>query len=238
MPGLRSWLLARWDRTRSVIRAPRVRISIQGDDEAYAAYRTFTARHPRVLVTERKRWGVALLAVPDTFDEYLAGHSRQLLRQKRRLAEKAGFRYASVAPQDHLEDILGINRSAPSRQGHPMSERYLDPELVGRMFVGRSTIPGIVDADGRLRAYLVGLDLGEVYVFSNILGHADDLERGVMYLLVSEVVRARIDARRTVGQPTWVMYDTFWGASAGLAYFKERVGFHPYTVDWRWAGVA
>jgi hypothetical protein len=30
------------------------------------------------------------------------------------------------------------------------------------------------------------------------------------------------------------MYDTFWGASPGLAYFKERAGFRPYTVDWVW----
>jgi hypothetical protein len=34
------------------------------------------------------------------------------------------------------------------------------------------------------------------------------------------------------------MYDTFWGASTGLAFFKERLGFRPYTVDWAWRELA
>ena len=30
------------------------------------------------------------------------------------------------------------------------------------------------------------------------------------------------------------MYDTFWGAKPGLAYFKRRTGFEAYTVNWVW----
>ena len=55
-----------------------------------------------------------------------------------------------------------------------------------------------------------------------------------MYLLVSEVVRACIESRTAPGSPLWLMYDTFWGASRGLAFFKERLGFRPYTVAWHW----
>jgi hypothetical protein len=75
---------------------------------------------------------------------------------------------------------------------------------------------------------------GDSVVISMILGHADALEHGVMYLLVSEVVRATMDTRRPDGSPHWLMYDTFWGAAPGLAYFKQRLGFEPYTVAWSW----
>jgi hypothetical protein len=53
-----------------------------------------------------------------------------------------------------------------------------------------------------------------------------------MYLLVSEVIREHIERRGPDGLPIWAMYDTFWGAAPGLAYFKRRFGFAPYTVTW------
>jgi hypothetical protein len=73
-----------------------------------------------------------------------------------------------------------------------------------------------------------------VIVLSLILGHSEDLEHGTMYLLVSEVIRESIERHATSDRTIWVMYDTFWGASEGLAYFKERCGFQPYTVRWEW----
>jgi hypothetical protein len=231
MEGLRE----RWKRSIAVLRAPRVRIEVYGDDEARAIHRAFTARHPRFRVVPRKRWGVALLRLPDAFDEYVGGHSKKVLRQKRRLAEQHGFRYTVVPPDHYIDDILAINRSAPTRQGRPMPESYTDREQVIRTFQGRTAIHAILDADGRLRAYAIVPVIGDAFVFSTILGHADDLEHGTMYLLVSEVIRTFIHVRRATGSPTWAMYDTFWGASKGLAYFKERLGFRPYTVDWVWA---
>jgi hypothetical protein len=226
-------LRARWKRTLTVLRAPRIRIEAYGDARARERYLSFTARHPRYKVMASKRWGVALLQLPDTFDEYL-GRSSSHLRRKHRRAEAAGFRYAVVTPQDHVDDILEINRSAPIRQGRQMSESYLDRQQVERSFEGQSAIHGVIDGDGQLRAYAVTITVGDACTFVRLLGHADDLERGIMYLLISEVVRTCIDVRRTNGSPRWLMYDTFWGANEGLAYFKERMGFRPYTVDWVW----
>jgi hypothetical protein len=225
----------RWDRSMAVLRAPRVTIAMYGDQEARAAYEAFTARHPRFRVTSAKRWGVALLVLPDSFDDYVAGSSKAYLRRQSRRAEKAGYRHASVDPLDHLDEILEINRSAPSRQGRAMTASYLDRDAVARTFGHRAAIEGILDKEGRLRAYADALPLGDVILLSRILGHADHLEHGTMYLLVSELVRAAIERRRRLsGEPTWVMYDTFWGASRGLAYFKERCGFMPYSVKWVW----
>lgn len=233
LPERAHHLLERWRRTVAVLRAPRVRIELYGGDEARAVYRAFTARHPRFKVTAAKRWGVALLRLPATHDEYLRSASR-LVRRRRARAIATGFRYVTVSPMAHLDEILEINHSAPSRQGRPMQPSYLDREQVVRGIGARNLIHGVVDSSGRLRAYADVLDIGDAFTFSFLIGHADDLERGIMYLLVTEVVRRCIDARRAGGSPMWLMADTFWGASEGLAYFKERAGFQPFTVDWVW----
>ncbi len=233
MSGRVSRLRGRWQRSRTVLLAPRVRIELFGGDEARAAHRAFTTRHPRFRVTAAKRWGVALLRLPDSFDAYLAGAS-SLVRRRRAAATKAGFRYAVVDPNDHLDEIIEVNRSAPARQGRPMASVYTDRGEVVRTFARHEPIDAVLDGSGRLRAYAVVPDLGDAFVFSFILGHADDLERGITYLLATESIRRAMDRRRPDGTPGWFMYDTFWGASDGLAFFKERLGFRPYTVDWRW----
>ena len=229
-------LRRRWDRARMVLGAPRIAIDLYGDEQAEAAYRAFTARHPRFKVTSAKRWGAALLRLPESLDAYLAASS--LPRRKRRQALKAGFRHEVVHPLAHLDDILAVNRSAPTRQGRAMSAGYVDPDAVARSFARDQPIDAILDAEGRLRAYAVVPDLGDAFVFSQILGHADDLEHGIMYLLVSEAIGRCIDRQRPDGSPHWLFYDTFWGASDGLVFFKQRLGFTPYTVDWRWRDAA
>ena len=227
-------LRERWERTRLVMGAPRIRVELFGDDEAKSFYTTFSAPHPRFRFTQAKRWGVALLDLPRSFDEYLAGGSREYVRRQRRRAEKAGFHYAIVSPLDHLDDILAINRSAPTRQGRPMREAYLDRERVRDSFIDRPEVHGVLDADGRLWAYAATDRMGDAYLVGILLGHADVLAQGAMYYLISEVVRWCIGSRAADGTPHWLMYDTFWGASKGLAYFKERMGFRPYTVEWVW----
>ncbi len=226
-------LRERWQRTLAVAHAPHVQIEMFGGEEAREIFRRFTSRHPRFRVTTYKRWGVALMRVPDTYDDYLSNCSR-IVRRRRSHAERSGYRYQIVSPNDYLDEIVEINRSAPTRQGHAMAEHYVNRKQVIRTFEGRASIHGILDASGVLRAYALVLDLGEAFAFSLLIGHAEALDDGVMYLLVSEVIRSCVDARQLNGTPTWLMCDTLWGASKGLAAFKERLGFRPYTVAWAW----
>jgi hypothetical protein len=234
MSDRKNHLHERWQRTLTVLRAPRVRVEVYGGEEARALLRSFAARHPRFRIIQNKRWGVAMISLPESFDDYLRGRSKTALRQNRRRALDAGFTYAVLSPQDRFDEILEINRSAPIRQGRAMAANYSDREQMIRSFEGQTKIRGIVDAQGRLRAYALVVRFGDTIVFGRILGHADDLHYGTMYLLVSEAIRESIDLKRATGSPLWAMYDTFWGATKGLAYFKERVGFRPYTVDWVW----
>lgn len=233
-PSRSEALRERWQRTLTVLRAPRVRIEAYGDDAARETYLAFTARHPRFRVTQTKRWGVALLPLPATPEEYLATVSRQA-RRNRTKALEAGYRHVAVAPLDHVDEILEINRSTPARQGRPMAALYLERARVVDAFRSRPLVHGIVDAGGRLKAYGDIIDIGGAYTFRYLIGHATDLRAGIMYLLMTEIVLDCIRMRRPDGSPRWLMADTFWGATPGLAYFKDRTGFRPFTVRWAWS---
>jgi hypothetical protein len=234
MSDVKTRLQVRWQRSQMILRAPRVRIDLFGDADVLETYQDFTARHPRFRFTSAKRWGVALLRLPDDAATYLGGRDRQAIRTNRNRAEKAGYHYEVVSSEDYLDDIVEVNRSAHARQGRPMGEAAYDRDEVARAFDGHGRIHGVIDQGGRLRAYAVTPNLGDCVVISVILGHADALEHGVMYMLVSGLVRTTMDGRDPDGTPHWVMYDTFWGAGAGLEYFKRRLGFEPYTVSWAW----
>jgi hypothetical protein len=175
-----------------------------------------------------------MLALPESVEEYLGGRSRELVRQKRRRALSRGFTFRPFDASQHVADVLEVNRSAATRQGQPMLHSYLDEPAVRRFCKAAETMFGVFDAEGRVRAYTYAPVVGESGVFVRLLGHAADLEAGTMYLLISEVIATYIDEKRERGNPRWAMYDTFWGGREGLAYFKKRLGFQPYRIDWVW----
>jgi hypothetical protein len=232
-PGRVGGLRERWDRAKVILRAPRVRIEVYGDSEVRSVYKAFTARHRRFKMTSAKKWGVALLPLPESGDAYLASVSR-LVRRQRTKALSLGYRHLELPPGERIDQILAVNRSVPDRQGRPMDSIYVERERVVASIGARPLIHAIVDSDGTLQAYADLIDLGGAFTFSYLIGHADHLGDGIMYLLVAEIVRTCVEARRPDGSPAWLMVDTFWGARPGLANFKERTGFRPYTVDWAW----
>jgi hypothetical protein len=217
-----------------ILTAPSARVELFGDSASRRIYESFTARHPQLRVVPRKRWGVAILALPDSLEEYLSGGSRVLIRQKRRRALSHGFSFRPFDASQHVADVLEVNRSAAARQGQPMPHSYLDEASVRRFCHAAETMFGVFDAAGRVRAYTYAPVVGEPGVFMRLLGHAADLEAGTMYLLISEVIATYIAEKQQRGNPRWAMYDTFWGGKEGMTYFKKRLGFQPYRVDWVW----
>lgn len=101
---------------------PRVEICIGGGEKCIDFYRYFTQMHPRYRVIRNKVWGVALLALPDTFEEYLRGKDKQALRTNRKHALAQGYYCDQFLPTEHLSEILAVNRSKPARQGVPWIE--------------------------------------------------------------------------------------------------------------------
>jgi len=217
---------------------PRVTIEMSGDDGCLLLYRHFTRRHPRYRVIRNKAWGVALLSLPDTYEAYIAGGARRHMRGHVSRATRGGYTFGPLDPLASLDEIMDINRSAETRQGRPMHPDYLDGEAVATYLRGAGEVYGVRDSDGRLRAYADLRQCGAIACMSRLLGHAEHLAQGVMYLLLAGIIRSLIERRSATGQPTWFMYDTFPGASVGLAQFKRAIGCEPHRVTWRWSGVA
>ncbi len=213
---------------------PEVTIQMSGGEASRKMFEFFTQPHPRYRLIQNKRWGAGLLPLQERFEDYLKGKDKQALRTNRRRSVSLGFRFDVFHPDRYLNDILAINTSLQVRQGQPMDADYLSLERLKLWIQDKPEIYGIFDGRGVLKAYAHAPVYGEVFILSRLLGHADDLENGIMYFLISEVVREMIERKGRQGEPLWAMYDTFFGASPGLRFFKERLGFKPYKVRWVW----
>lgn len=221
-------------RIRSLRGLPRVTIHMHGDTDAERAYRSLTARYPYLPFIQLRRWGVALVPLPMSFADYLKGPAKQAVRTNRNRSIANGYTFKVISePSMHLEDVMLIHSSSPSRQGRAMDDDYLDIAAVQRSLASMVFMCGVLDPDYHLRAYISVRTYGEVVILSRLMGHTDDLDKGVMWFLVSETIREIIDRRRA-GIPIWCMYDMFVGIAPGLRYFKERLGFQPYNVTWKW----
>ena len=169
-------------------------------------------RHARFPLVQRKRWGIALLELQETFDGYFSAPDRSLLRRKARRSEKKGYRYDRFLARSRLDEMLAINASAPERQGRAMDDAYLDAEAFARSL-------GATWAGGSDEAPPEPLDAAIIFATCScfrLLGHEDHLDEGVMYLSISEVARDDGAPRRD-GSSGLGMYDTMVGAARGSA---------------------
>jgi len=215
-------------------RLPSLAIEMSGGERCRGLYEAFTRRHARWRVVRNKAWGVALLSIPERYEEYLRAPDRSHLRREVNRATRAGFTFARIDPLARLDELLAINGSAEERQGRPMHPAYMDEQAVRSYFERASDVFGVTDAAGVLRAYLCLRTCGEVVCVERLLGHADALKQGVMWVLLTGAIRELVEGRQDEGQPSWLMYDMFAGASPGMHQFKHWIGFEPYRVSWSW----
>jgi hypothetical protein len=196
-------------------------------------FESFIQAHPRLPIIQCKKWGVALLKLPEEFDDYLKKHKHA--KKHRHKCIKSSYRFGLIDPMDYIEDIMAINGSSPQRQGNPIFKEYLQVEDVRSYFDQVSgTIFGVFREDGVLVAYHHFTICGDVCVSNRIFGHADHLKCGIMYYLMTETIRYLNDFKNRNGYPIWAMYDTTWGASQGMLQFKKTLGYTPHNVIWVW----
>ncbi len=219
-------------KTYDVLKAPWVEIAMFGNSHAREMFETFTGPHPRFPFIQYKVYGMALLRLPPSFEEYLSTHKG--VRKSRKQSQNAGYTFHSLNAMEHYEDILAINQSSQTRQGERMFKNYIDPNLVRDDCERVPQMHGILRPDGTLAAYHQTILLGDMYYGHRALGHAEDQKKGVMFHLWSEIIRIFIELRDKNGYPVWSGYDTFWGASEGMLAFKTKLGYAPHNVKWVW----
>lgn len=172
----------------------------------------------------------SVMKLPGTIGEWKAEH--RTARKRAMRAERLGYRFDVVSRHEHADDIWAINLSMPERQGRPMSDGYHDRPSetpLPAYACSRHGIHtyGVLSSSGRLVAYLWMYRAGELALVSSILGHADFLDDGIMYLLFQGAVEQEI----ANGQGA-IVYNRHDSGTDGLRFYKERVGLAERRVSW------
>lgn len=176
----------------------------------------------------------AMLRIPENHARYLESigdKARNMIRK----AQRHGYEYRQVDPDDYLDDVLAIRTSDPVRQGKPIPDYYKvrpvkvidEPFCNGCEYHGEGFY-GVFQGE-RLVAYATIFFYGELAQVNHILGHAEHLQEGIMNLLVSEMVADLIRNRPWVRAINY-LYPHSSKASSGIGLFKRSIGFAPEKV--------
>lgn len=212
-----------------IVKLPIVSVVLDHSEEGHRLFRAFTRLHPRYLIFRQKTIGVALIKLNDfenaeAFTQSVNGKNSAAYFSRK--ATRAGYTFRSINPNEMAEAIFEINSSAGSRQGREMDASYKSklnyPMNENNLYFG-------VFKDNLLVSYLWVVKSGELALLNRLLGHADHLNNGIMYQMVTSYAEQEL---REKGRTRFVMYDTFFGAGDGLKMFKTRCGFNPYRVKW------
>ena len=208
-----------------------VEIHLEGDCETSSHCAALAKQLHEQLDSGAYRWPCSALELPESLGAYLV--ERRTARKRANQAQRLGYRFERIDRSLFEQDVFEINTSAPERQGRPMSAGYLQPVTFSPL--PDYTCPrhgihtyGVLDAGGSLRAYTWVYRVGELVMFSSILGHADHLEREIMYLLMVGALGVEI----TEHGPGVAWYNRHDSGTEGLRFFKERCGFRPVECRW------
>lgn len=191
----------------------------------------FTAPHPRLTGYGTYEPGASILILEsyESWWEEVGYYTRRKVRR----ALRSGYVFEEIDRRNYLDDIYAINTSMQERQGRPMTGAYLErpkpyPPLPTFECPRHQLKTYGVLKDSTLVAYTWVYQIGEMCLFSTILGHGAHLNEGIMFLLIAESLR-----RLTAEAGTrYAMYNMHWSGTEGLRFFKERMGFAPYRVHW------
>lgn len=194
-----------------------------------------------------------------SYEDYIASVKKRykgnVVRDARK-SDKAGFICRPFPRALFLPDIVEINHSKDERCGKPMREAYLKSleEMGGpprkHVELESPDCPvhydrwwgifapeegyqqGEVTTNEKLLAYIDFRRLGDLAIYSLILGHGDYLKHGVMYRLhfaIMEWLCAReSDLTRGV---TALMYAGFYQGGHGLQLWKKKTCFEPVMLQ-------
>jgi len=228
-------MVALWHKYRALLgelrRMPRVRLQFQAHlnpTEVRATYLSFTKPHPRFPLVPHKSIGVALVNLrqfdsPERYLDEIGGKNRGASFAKR--ARKRGYTFAPIDRNAYVDQIHAINTSLTERQGRPMSAAYTTrsehfDQLPNYRYYG------VFSPCGKLVAYANMGYYGDFAALAQLMGYRNN--DGIMHLLIVDLVSSLI----TEGRARFLMYDTYFGASAGMQSFKRMLGFQPHYVSY------
>ena len=172
----------------------------------------------------------SVMPIPELAAEWRDEH--KTARKRAAKCRDLGYRFRLVKRHRRADEIYAINTSKAVRQKRPMSAGYLQPP---------STTPdlhypcrrhgihayGVEDSAATLVAYLWLYRAGQLALVSQILGHADHLDNGIMFLLWEGMVTVE-----SWDPDGFIVYNRHDSGTPGLRFYKERVGLEETAVRW------
>jgi SAM-dependent methyltransferase len=225
-----------WKTLKATIWTDIVTVSMFGSEHAQERFRYFSSPHPQFPLIPRKSLGAAMINLQGSYADYRSSRLSYLAKRKLTLAKKRKYSYAKIDAVSAIDEIMEINVSRPERGGRPMDPLYFSRSKF-EVVLGEIGNAHVVKCPaGKVVAYALVSNIGELWNVDHVLGHGDHLNSGIMYLLMAHVIEEKFELAKTAANPKWIMYDTLLGATPGLRQFKAVLGFSPYWVRWRWAG--
>ena len=196
---------------------------------------------------------IDLAALPDgaAFDAVVKARSSRTL-PKIRKAERAGYVAKPFLVESHVHDVHAIRTSMAMRTAGPVLDYwFLKPEQIATPATapvpfGWPTCPvhwvvwwgvflpepghhqGAVEVGERLVAYVKLWRQGDIVHYTEIMGHKDHLDAGVMLLLHRAIVRWLIAGEVEAAKGArLILYGALEHGRAGLLTWKKRAGFRP-----------
>ncbi len=172
----------------------------------------------------------SVMPIPESVADWRYSH--RTARKRAIKAKELGYRFVIVRRHGRAEEIHEINTSSPQRQGRPMSPGYgvmpsqtEDPHYPCRRHGIHAY--GVETRDGVLASYLWLYRAGQLGLVSQILGHADHLDAGIMYLLWDGML-----AFESFDPDGFIVYNRHDSGTQGLRFYKERCGLTETAVEW------
>jgi len=197
-------------------------------DDVRRMHAHFTKPHPKYKLFQNKSLGAALVDLKrfGSRDDYMGKiKGRNSGEHHARKAKSRGYVVMEIDRNDFVDDLHDINTSLDTRQGRPMDQVYMRKETHYPREKNYKYF-GVLSAAGKLMAYSNLGCYGNFVAFDRVLGVRNN--DGMMHLMVTEIVSQMIES----GNYSYLMYDTFFGASPGLQTFKKMLGFEPYRVKY------
>jgi glycosyltransferase involved in cell wall biosynthesis len=191
-------------------------------------------RHRKLPLFRNFTTGIAITALPETFDDYFM-HIEAAARRNFKKANRKGYRFELIDYNQYLDEITEIIASADYRQGE-MPDHMLSGERTP-CNNPESTTPyhdypyfGVFSPRGKLVAYAGCFIAGEYCNIEQIYGHAQFQRDGVVPLLIISIAKLLYENHPQVG---YFGYGAYFGAYEPMRRFKRKFDFSPHRVLWR-----
>ena len=188
--------------------------------------------HHKTYRLRNNRFGFTVCYLFQTFDDYLKKLPGSARRNYKK-AIKTGLTTKRIDSNQHLEDIRAIWQSTNVRQGElpdymKKGEVQAHQNPVSKNHYHDYPYFAVVK-DNTVIAFASCLIAGELCLITDIYGHKNFLQQGVVPMLIIDMFK---DVIQSYPEVKYYCYGNYYGAGSTMRRFKRKFLFHPHRVTW------